>query len=240
MDIFDLQMLPNRVAKLEEHDVHVWAVNRSIYDELKNYSDYFLNEDEQNRAKRFRHQKDHDLFVIGRSFTKVLLAYYTESTPDKVAILPDSFGKPTCELNVYFNISHSDNQLLLGFSNSEIGVDIEKKDAKTDIEKIGERHFSATEFQKMMSFSGDERTESFFDIWTKKEALIKGIGKGLSIPLQDFNVTHPTGKVLWKFPAEKEHGNWYVQNIEAKKGFKSAFATQNEVVAITYFSQENE
>lgn len=235
-DIFDSQMLSNKVEKPEEQDVHLWKANRNIFNELKNCSKFLLSEDEQTRAQKFRFRKDHELFVLGRCITKIMLAYYTESTPERVKIITDEFGKPTCEMNLFFNISHAGDQLLLGFSNSEIGVDIEKKDPALDIERIGKSHFSEVEFQKMMNCTRDERAETFFEIWTKKESLVKGIGKGLNIPLQYFNVTSYNGKVLWKFPNEKNDENWYVQNIEAAEGYKSAFATQNEAVDISYFS----
>ena len=234
-DVFDLQMFADKVEKLEGQDVHLWGINRNVYNEQKNYSEYFLDEDEQNRTQRFRFSKNHDLFVIGRYYTKIMLAYYTMSHPESIKIIPDSFGKPTSERNLFFNISHSGDQLLVGFSKSKIGVDIERNDPAVDIEKVGKSHFSEVELQEMMSYTRDERTEAFFEIWTKKEALIKGIGKGLSIPLQDFNVTKRNGKVFWKFPADNKYGNWYVHNIETKQGFKSAFATQNDVANASYF-----
>lgn len=238
-DIFDSQMLLNQVEKLEQQDVHLWGVHRNVYDEQKSYSEYFLNDEEQNRAQKFRFRKDHDLFVIGRYVTKILLAYYSGGTPESVNIIRDSFGKPKCDLDLFFNISHSGDQLLLGFSNSKIGVDIEKNDPKVDMERIGGSHFSEIELQKIMNCSRDERSEAFFEIWTKKESFIKGIGKGLHIPLKDFNVTDQNGKVLWEIPTEKNYGNWYVQNIETRQGYKSAFATQNELVDLSYFCHEN-
>ncbi len=238
-NIFNALALSNKVEKLEKQDVHLWGIHRNFYNEQKNYSEYFLNEDEKNRAQRFRFSKDHDLFVLGRYITKILLAYYTERTPESVKIIPGSFGKPACELDLFFNISHSGDQLLLGFSNSEIGVDIERNDPAVNIERIGERHFSEIELEKIMDCTKEERADEFFEIWTKKESLIKGIGNGLSIPLQDFNVTHPNGKVLWESPSEKNYGDWYVQNIETKQGFKSAFATQNKIVDLNYFCYGN-
>lgn len=234
--ILDSQILSDRIKKLGENDIHLLSVDRSVYDEQKTYSQYLLNTDEQNRAQRFLFRKDHDLFVIGRYITKTVLAHYTESIPERVRIIPDAFGKPTCEMNLYFNISHSGEQVLLGFSKSKIGVDIERIDPTVNIERIGKNYFSEVEFQKMMSCTGDKRTETFFEIWTQKEALIKGIGKGLKIPLQGFNVPGPNEKVLWEFPTENKYGNWYVQNIKTKQGFKSAFATQIERVNLSYFS----
>ena len=237
-EIFDFQMLPGKVEKLEDQNVHLWRINRSVYLEKKNYSEYFLSEDEQNRAQRFRFRKDHDLFVMGRYITKVMLAYYTGTTPESVKIVPDSFGKPRCDINLFFNISHSGDQLFLGFSTTEIGVDIERIDSEADTEKIGERHFSEIEFQNLMSYPRNERIEVFFEIWTKKEALIKGIGKGLSIPLQGFNIYSPNGEVLWELQSENKYGKWNVQNIEAKQGFKSAIATQNKGFETKYFCHD--
>lgn len=168
-----------------------------------------------------------------------MLAYYTESTPESVKILPDSFGKPFCNTNLFFNVSHAHDQLLLGFSKSEIGVDIERIDPAVDIEKIGERHFSEIELQEMMSCIRNERANTFFEIWTKKESLVKGIGKGLRIPLQNFNVINQNGKVVWEFPTENDYGNWYAKNIETAQGYKAAFATQKKTVDISYFCHEN-
>lgn len=239
--IFDSQTLStNEIEKPGEQDIHLWLVPGNIYKDLKNYRNFLLSENEQKRAKKFRFRKDHDLFVIGRCITKILLAYYTDRSPESVKIIPDSFGKPTCEMNLFFNISHSDDQLLLGFSNSEIGVDIERIDSTVDTEGISKSHFSEIELQKMMTCPSDKRAETFFEIWTKKESLIKGIGKGLSIPLQNFNVTHQNGKVLWKFSNEKNYGNWYVRNIETKQGFKAASATQKEIFKLNYFCHDTD
>lgn len=236
--VFDSDLLSNEVDKLGEQDVHLWRVHRNVYNEFKNYSEYFLNEDEQHRAKRFRFRKHHDLFVIGRYVTKVMLAHYAGCTPESVDIVQDSFGKPACEMNIFFNISHSDDQLLVGFSNSEIGVDIERVNSTVNFERIGKNHFSEVEVNKIMEFTEDERADTFFEIWTKKESVIKGIGKGLGIPLQDFNITDQNGQVLWKSPTENDYGAWFAHNIEIRQGFKTAFATQKKVVDLRYFCCE--
>ena len=237
-EIFNPKFFSNKIEKLGARDVHLWGLTGSVCNVQKNYSDYFLDDDEQSRAMKFRFRKDHDLYVIGRHFTKIMLAYYTDCTPDSVKITEGSFGKPSCEMNLFFNISHSGDHLLLGFSNLDIGVDIERIDPSVDIKRIGKRHFSKIEFQKMMSCAEDERVKSFFEIWTKKEAFIKGIGEGLSVPLKDFNVTSPNGKVLWELSPEKNYGNWYVHDIESNQGFKSAFATQSELVDISYYRHD--
>ena len=238
-DMFRPEMLSNTVGRLEERDVHLWVINRIAYRVRNTYSEYFLSEDEQNRAQRFRFSRDRDLFVMGRYITRILLAHYAGSTPDKVNIMPDAFGKPSSDLRLCFNISHSHDQLLLGFSDSPIGVDIERRDSLADIESLGESHFSEIEFQMLMNVAKDKRCDKFFEIWTKKEALIKGIGKGLSISLQDFNVMGWNGKVQWGLPAMQQYGDWYIRELEAKPEYKSAFATQNATANLGHFRLNN-
>lgn len=238
-EIFNTEVLSNRVGRLEEHDVHLWVINRVECRDQNNYSEYFLNEDEQNRAQRFRFSRDRDLFVMGRYITRKLLAHYSGSTPEMVKIVPDASGKPLSDLKLCFNISHSCDQLLLGFSNSVIGVDIEKKNSSADIESIGESHFSEIEFQMMMNDTKNRRCDKFFEIWTKKESLVKGIGKGLSISLQDFNVTGWYGKVQWNHSSGQTYGDWYVREFDAMPGYKSAFATMNETINLSHFHLVN-
>lgn len=236
--MFNPDLLSNKVGKLGEQDVHLWRINKNYFNGLRSYSDYYLNKDEQKRAQRFRFRKDHDLFVIGRYLSKILIAYYTNNKPENVTIIPDEFGKPVCEMNLHFNLSHSGDLLLLGFSKSLIGVDIEKIDPTWDIDCFCERHFTEMESQKIMNGRPADKTNKFYEIWTKKESLIKGIGKGLSLPLKDFNVTAPDTKVLWEFPTEYKQGNWQVHTIVTNQGYKSAFATQNANVIPHYFLTE--
>ena len=228
-DLLDLEVLSNSVGRLGKRDVHLWVANRVSCRERNNLAEFFLSEDEQNRAQRFRFSRDRDLFVMGRYITRRLLAHYAGSTPDKVKIVTDASGKPSTDLGLNFNISHSHDQLLLGFSDSVIGVDIEKKDYLADLESLGDSHFSEIEFQIMMDDAKGKRCDTFFEIWTKKESLVKGIGKGLGLSLQDFNVMGCNGKVQWCLPAVQT-GDWYVRELEAEPGYKSAFATQYATV----------
>jgi 4'-phosphopantetheinyl transferase len=233
--ILTKDFLSNKVGRIQNQDVHLWSVDSRIYDKQKNYSEYFLDKNEQLRAQKFRFKKDHDLFVTGRYLTKILMAYYTNCCPENVKIIAETFGKPTTDLDLFFNLSHSGERLLLGFSNSSIGVDIEREDPRVDTESVGKSNFSETEFKILMNAPDENKISTFFEIWTKKESLIKAIGKGLSISLTNFNVTTQNGKVSWNLPSEDVYGDWYVQKFEGIEGYKSAFATQISHVNTSIF-----
>lgn len=93
----------------------------------------------------------------------------------------DENGKlfiPDCTLNV--NLSHSGNYAVCAVSDMQVGVDIQKMD-KANM-ALAQRFFTSEECEFIKT------NDDFYDIWVKKESLIKAVGKGLAIPLSSFSV----------------------------------------------------
>jgi 4'-phosphopantetheinyl transferase len=77
--------------------------------------------------------------------------------------------------NVPFNISHTGGLALLAISSrGRVGVDAES---------------TALEADEIMSLAPEARLAAFFACWTRKEAFVKAIGKGLYVPIDQFRVT---------------------------------------------------
>ena len=93
-------------------------------------------------------------------------------------------GKPYYyNRNFEFNISHSGNYVVVAFSNQKIGVDIEKI-AEFDIASVTD-NFHPDEIEYINSSANT--FESFFKIWTRKEAYLKATGKGIIDGLSNEN-----------------------------------------------------
>lgn len=106
---------------------------------------------------------------------------------DKISITKDRYGRPFLNdfPDFYFSISHSKDAIACGVSDSPIGIDIEKiKPLKT---KIIEKFFTPKEEAYIYS-NLEKQNERFIEIWTKKEAYVKGFGKGMEIPFNSFDV----------------------------------------------------
>lgn len=86
--------------------------------------------------------------------------------------------------DLYFNISHSQNAVVVAFSRHENGVDIEKI-RNIDL-NIAKHCFSIEENEYIQN--SRKQLSSFWEIWTKKEAYLKYVGVGIVNRLKTFNV----------------------------------------------------
>lgn len=82
----------------------------------------------------------------------------------------DEYKKPLSD-DKFFNVSHSEEMVILGVCDVDIGVDIERI---KDISPQMKRYIASDEEFEYMS---DE--ERFFEIWTNKESLMKCKGVGI-------------------------------------------------------------
>lgn len=95
----------------------------------------------------------------------------------------------------------------------EIGVDVEKVNGP--IFNIVERFFSFEE-KYISKCEPVKRNSTAYKIWTLKEAFIKSKGKGLSIPLESFDI-FLLGKMI------------FLKCIELKSGYYISISINKEV-----------
>jgi 4'-phosphopantetheinyl transferase len=177
----------------DNSQVHLWIVRLEASEENFERSFSWLSPDETTRAERFYFDRHRHAFVLGRAALRVLLADYLKRSPAEVVFVYGSQGKPaladpTCPLR--FNVSNSGNLAAFAFTvGCEIGLDVEQHRPIHDFEHIADRFFSPEETAELLELPIAERKSAFFNCWARKEAYIKAMGGGLSIPLDSFRVT---------------------------------------------------
>jgi 4'-phosphopantetheinyl transferase len=185
----------------DSRDVRLWIVRLEASEENFARSLAALSPEETARAERFHFEQHRRAFVLGRAALRALLASYLGMDPAAVQIVYGPQGKPAlsptlknASSSLRFNASHSGNLAAYAFTNGcEIGVDVERHRALPDFENIARRFFSPEETAELLELSPNEKTSGFFNCWTRKEAFIKAMGGGLSIPLDSFRVTLAPG-----------------------------------------------
>lgn len=117
-----------------------------------------------------------------------MISQITKLPSEELSFLCDAYGKPFIEdlPDVYFNISHTEHMVVCAISDALIGIDIQV--TIDDVESLASRFFTEKEQEYLLSAQDVIQKERFVEIWCKKESYLKWSGKGLSIPLESFDV----------------------------------------------------
>ncbi len=225
---------------LETGAVHIWRSPLANTSELNPAFWPSLSEDEQIRANRF-HFRQHRLeYVDGRGKLRHLLGQYLGKSPAEIVFEYGKQDKPfLLDSKLKFNISHSHGLALFAFAlDMEIGIDLEKIDPKIDIIQLCKQFFSPKETQTILKLSPAEQIQAFFTCWTRKEAFIKAKGQGLSLPLDQFEVS-----ILPEDPVQllatdwdkTEINDWFLYDIPPGEGFKGALMVDQKVHSLKYW-----
>ncbi|MCX2584707.1 4'-phosphopantetheinyl transferase family protein [Pedobacter sp. MR22-3] len=102
-----------------------------------------------------------------------------------------------------FNITHSSNIVVFAYSTTGlVGVDIERK-TSINYEEIMEHLHS--EEQQFIESASDPKSR-FYEIWVKKEALLKAVGIGIVNGLNDFSCL--------KNAVDYQGKRWYLTELQ--------------------------
>ncbi|WP_448573555.1 4'-phosphopantetheinyl transferase family protein [Trichothermofontia sp.] len=142
-----------------------------------------LDAQEQQRAQRFVRESDRQRFIVSHGTLRQLLAQFLAIAPDQVKMQTNPFGKPyIAGAAIAFNLSHSGQWAAIAVTaGTPVGIDVEKSRPITNLLSLGRRVFSPTEQAAFMALPGPEQLSAFFQLWTRKEALLKAIGRGLHV-----------------------------------------------------------
>lgn len=188
------------------------------------------------RAGRISSREYFAQHVKGRALLRWWLGQITGEPPKGFEIVEDGSGAPRLANNpwgIHFNLSHSRDWVLVALGRVPVGIDIECNEAEVDRHAIAGVCFHPSEQQYLARLEGDAGREAFFDIWTRKEAYLKGIGIGLGTDPASFStLTHD--HAVAGGPGGTLSLDWYTRMIDAPHGYKAALACHSPHARITY------
>lgn len=191
-----------------------------------------LSPDELTRASRFRADEDRHRFLAGRTMLRHILASRAERPVDQLKIVTTANGKPVLadSTGPAFNMSRSQGLGLYavesvgtGGSVDSVGVDVEYVRPLDPIE-LAERVFAPQERSALEATPPDGRLDLFFELWVRKEAVVKADGRGLSVPLDRFStVGGRPGEELEVAP-DPDGQVFVLRSLQLGDGVKAAVA----------------
>lgn len=168
------------------------------------------------------------------SFLRQVLTNYLKIPADNLVIDRGEFGKPFLpDFNeLQFNLSHSSEKLLLAISyENAIGIDIELIKSRRALEEVVKRCFSEREKHYWFNLSENEQLSVFYDFWTRKEAVVKGIGRGIALGLNHCEIDVSRPNQFLNLPVNQ---TWYTHSLNISPDYCAVIATQLNDVTICF------
>jgi 4'-phosphopantetheinyl transferase len=216
---------PSDFPELAAGTIHVWAIPLTGSQPHLAACESLLSHDERVRAGKFALDPPRQTFVVSRAVLRKTLGQYLKTAANRVKFVYDAFGKPQlADAALSFNVAHSSELTLIAVSRAgQLGVDVERvRNVDASLE-IAAKNFHADELNAMQAANVADVANVFLRCWTRKEAILKSCGSGLSYPLDAFNV-------LAESPIEiPEHGShaaarcWF-NDLEPSNDYRAAVA----------------
>jgi len=208
--------------------VHVWLAS----------IDYFITEIDQlwsllssaeiQRAKKYRFAADRNRYVIAHALLRLISSNYVQIAPDRLQFDNTVDKKPFLAeahgSGIQFNLSHSGTFVLVAVAQDrQVGIDIEQIKPIQEMDLMSEQYFSAAEKACLHAAGPEDKLNQFFAYWTKKEAFIKAIGRGLSFPLSNLDISAVSDGSGFNYSdTSGDTSSWTFKDLPHVAGFKTS------------------
>lgn len=220
---------------LNKNEVHIWSTVLSMGADELAAAKQLLSTDEQARAERLLSPQHQERFIVAHSWLRSILSLYLDMSPAAIHFHFTTHKKPYLAhpngIPLNFNLSHSVDLAVCAITlENEIGIDIEKMETESK-DDLAKRFFSQTEYNLITNAPLATRTSIFYQIWARKEAILKATGKGLSTPLNQFSVSIEPALTH----IELENKVWSLLPLSIHQDYQAALAVGGKINKISYF-----
>lgn len=229
---------PGTELSMEKFQTTIFRVDIEAMSRNLNEFYSILQENEKERANRYLQVRDHNRSIISRGALRILLARFLNLEPSEINLKKDQNKKLYVEetgfSGIKFNVSHSGKWILISLDDRDNGVDIEQVNAFFTYQNL--LPLTCSQQEQLAISNSTEPVQSFFEMWTRKEALLKATGTGITDELARIpavNGTHQSPAAI--ISSEKDWtvtSFWVDANhiasvaIEAGRGKKNFFNFQ--------------
>ena len=225
LNIKGVEVAPSKGHSLNATDIIIYIIYLPNYIDLKLDLAKFLNSKEINRAERFYKELDKTRFIIYRSILKFILATYTKLDVKNINLNYHLNKKPYLASRpwLHFNISHSEDYAVIAVSRKMVGIDIEYMLEDFKFTDLLPDVFDDNEIATIQN--AVNKKEAFYTLWTRKEAFVKALGKGID---EDFKYI-PSIDGQHKINANllKNSANWQLCSFDLADYYSSAIAVES-------------
>ncbi|MEZ4701170.1 MAG: 4'-phosphopantetheinyl transferase superfamily protein [Rhodothermales bacterium] len=236
---------PPASLTLAAQEIHVWRALLHQRPEDIALLESVLSMDERAKAGRYKFDHNRNDYIVARGVLRHILGAYVDRRPESLQFYYSPYGKPALNAEIdgqklSFNVSHSGGYALYAIARGrEIGIDVERVRPEAAQDGVAERFFSPREVATLRGLPSHAQPLAFFNCWTRKEAYIKARGEGLSLPLNQFDVSLTPGepaRLLQSRVDPEDPARWTLQAIPFEHGYVAAVAAEGNDWKLTYWN----
>jgi 4'-phosphopantetheinyl transferase len=193
---------PGELPKPAQGEVVVWWATTDVEAATLESLRSDLDDDTRHRANAFAREEDRRRAVVAHGLLRRVLASMLGGEPRDLHLLrrcttcgATDHGKPSLPLRdggslppLQFNLAHSGSVVAVAVAHARtpVGVDVELVKPEMNWAATRRHVFTPAEWER--SAGADDPTTARFQLWARKESLVKATGDGLSVELAGVNV----------------------------------------------------
>lgn len=217
----------------------VWRLPIGIPDSRRSRALSILSSNERHRYDSLKRSADKEIYLASHSGLRYLLSSMTGVAPGRIEFDTEKFGKPYlaagCRTGALsFNLSHTDGMILVAIAAAApVGIDVERYSPTENWEEILDIVGIEKERECIRLLEFEDRLAATASLWVRKEAILKGVGVGLTLDPNCIELDVVTGSsaVRWleESPVSEQ---WWVCDIDVGGSHRAAVASSNRTMNI--------
>lgn len=179
-----------------------------------------LDEHELGRMRRFRLPADRARYLAAHALTRLVVGEAVgrpagDLVLDRTCRCGEQHGKPNLPGGPGFSLTHAGDLVGVVVADGPVGLDVEQVRPLADLASMAGHVCSPAETVP--------DADAFFTLWTRKEALLKATGDGLTSPMNAITLG-PGGVVGWTGKGAPSEPVWLRDLRPASAAYKAAVA----------------
>ncbi|HEX2524917.1 MAG TPA: 4'-phosphopantetheinyl transferase superfamily protein [Geminicoccus sp.] len=221
-----------QMAAARPADVAIWTMRLDQPDTEIARLERLLDDHERDRVGSFAYADDQRRFMVAHGGLRLVLAHHLAGPPS-LPLAIGRHGKPHVAVRgsrLEFSLAHAGELALIGVGDGiAVGVDLEPVRHLPDLAALAGHVLSPAEAATLARLPPDRHALAFFTFWTRKEAVLKACGLGLSVEPATITV----GLHRYRM-SDRRLGTWHVRNIEPAPGYVGAVAASDKFCCIVH------
>ena len=234
--MFSLKL--HRLSDLQ-HSTYVWYCDTTTFapEQIKACL-RLLSNDESHRHAAIRSKPDADSYAISHALLREALSSFTGTrhplpAPQEWLFTIEPSGKPLIEPpqnqpDLRFSLSHCRTACAIVITQGrDCGIDIENCKRKVDYTRVAGKMFTGNEVEFIRD--SDEQRDTFFRLWTLREARTKATGTGLANSAKEFGFQLDEDAISYQpYNAADTEDDWQLATLETLRDHILAVAIHRQ------------